>query len=144
MGFLDKNVTPAKTYISTQWAWNLPVYFLISSPISLLSICPHLPAPFSGLGLLPVQRVIRTFLAKRLLRLVQPFPRSCMDKQNRMHTKMHTKYERRSASLAIAGFANIVPRVRIPLPPPNISNLTLKNMHTNAYNSFECIPNAYK
>ena len=41
MGFLDKNVTPAKTYISTQWAWNLPVYFLISSPISLLSICPH-------------------------------------------------------------------------------------------------------
>ena len=41
MGFLDKNVTPAKTYISTQWAWNLPVYFLISSPISILSICPH-------------------------------------------------------------------------------------------------------
>jgi len=41
MGFLDKNVTPAKTYISTQCAWNLPVYFLISSPISLLSICPH-------------------------------------------------------------------------------------------------------
>ena len=129
MGFLDKNVTPAKTYISTQWAWNLPVYFLISSPISLLSICPHfvckymvcphLSAPFSGLSLLPVQRVIRTFLAKRLLRLVQPFPRSCMDKQNRMHTKMHTKYERRSASLAIAGFANIVPRVRIPLPPPH-------------------------
>ena len=23
MGFLDKNVTPAKTYISTQWAWNI-------------------------------------------------------------------------------------------------------------------------
>jgi len=50
MGSLDKNVTPAKTYISTQWAWNLPVYFLISSPISLLSICPHLSAPFSGLS----------------------------------------------------------------------------------------------
>jgi len=60
MGFLDKNVTPAKTYISTQWAWNLPVYFLISSPISLLSICPqfvciqvlclHLSASISGLS----------------------------------------------------------------------------------------------
>ena len=29
MGFLEINVTPAKTYISTQWVWNLPVYFLI-------------------------------------------------------------------------------------------------------------------
>jgi len=71
-----------------------------------------------GNNLLPVQRVIRTFLEKRLLRLVQPFPRSCMDKQNQMHTKMHTNWERHSASLANAGFANIVPRVRIPLPPP--------------------------
>ena len=77
-----------------------------------------------AISLLPVQRVIRTFLAKRLLRLVQPFPRSCMDKQNRMHTKMHTKYERRSASLAIAGFANIVPRVRIPPSPPHLYFIT--------------------
>ena len=36
MGLLDKNVTLAKTYIPTQLAWNIPVYFLISSPISLL------------------------------------------------------------------------------------------------------------
>ena len=72
----------------------------------------------SSISLLPVQRVIRTFLEKRLLRLMQPFPRSCMNKQNRMQTKMHTKYDRRSASLANAGFANIVPRVRIPLSPP--------------------------
>ena len=72
-----------------------------------------------GNNLLPVQLDIRTFLERKLLRLVQPFPRSCMDKQNRMHTKMHTKYERRSASLANAGFAKIVPRVRIPLPPPH-------------------------
>ncbi len=52
MGFLDKNVTPAKTYISTQCAWNLPVYFLISSPISLLSICPHFVRTIFGVKLL--------------------------------------------------------------------------------------------
>ncbi|SVB79228.1 uncharacterized protein METZ01_LOCUS232082 [marine metagenome] len=61
-----------------------------------------------------------------------------------MHTKMHTKYERRSASLAIAGFADLVPRVRIPGVSYNISDLALKTMHTNAYEWFECIRDAYK
>ena len=84
-----------------------------------------------GNNLLPVQRVIRTFLEKRLLRLVQPFPRSCMDKQNQMHTKMHTNWERHSASLANAGFANIVPRVRIPLPPPHPLFHPILNSPTN-------------
>jgi len=57
---------------------------------------------------------------------------------------MHTNWERHSASLAIAGFANIVPRVRIPGVLYNISDLALKTMHTNAYEWFECIRDAYK
>ena len=57
---------------------------------------------------------------------------------------MHTNWERRSASLANAGFANIVPRVRIPGVLYNISDLALKTMHTNAYEWFECIRDAYK
>ena len=57
---------------------------------------------------------------------------------------MHTNWERHSASLAIAGFANIVPGVRIPGVLYNISDLALKTMHTNAYEWFECIRDAYK
>ena len=42
---------------------------------------------------------------------------------------MHTKYERRSASLAIAGFADLVPRVRIPLSPPDLDFITSQKIH---------------
>ena len=52
-------------------------------------------------NLLPVQSVIRTFLAKKLWRLVKPYPKSYMVK---MQTKMHTNGELFSQTLAITGF----------------------------------------
>ena len=57
---------------------------------------------------------------------------------------MHTKFDYHFASLAIAGFADPDPRVRIPGVLYNFSDLALKTMHTNAYEWFECIRDAYK
>ena len=66
----------------------------------------------------PVRIDIRTFLEKKLLRLEQTYPRNCMDKSIRMHTKMHTNWERRSAIPLIAGFTWCEKGDSNPISPP--------------------------
>ena len=61
-----------------------------------------------------------------------------------MHTIMQTNGEPCSPTHAIAGFVKEGFRVRVPPLAHDISDLTPKNMHTNAYNSLECIRNPYK
>jgi hypothetical protein len=51
----------------------------------------------------PVRRDIRTLVVKKLLRLGPPYPRSCMDKPIRMHTKMHTNEGRAPRALQLQG-----------------------------------------
>jgi len=53
--------------------------------------------------MLPVQRVIRTFLEKRLLRLVQPFPKGCMDKLILNADKNADKWGRAPQALQLQG-----------------------------------------
>jgi len=71
---------------------------------------------------------------------------------NRMHTKMHTNglcnFMYISQVVGITGMAGVAQLVElwivIPMPLSNISDLTPKTMHTNAYEWLECIRNAYK
>ena len=50
-----------------------------------------------------------------------------------MQTKMQTNGESYSPNLAIAGFVKEGFRVRVPTLAYNISDLSPKTMHTNAY-----------
>ena len=71
---------------------------------------------------------------------------------NRMHTKMHTNgfppkwgIPQTVGVTGMAGVAQLVELwIVIPMPPSNISDLTPKSMHTNAYKWLECIRDAYK
>ena len=83
-------------------------------------------------------------MERKLLRLGPPYPRSCMDKLIRMHTKMHTNGEPCSPSLAIAGFVKEWFRVWVPLLAPNISDLAPKTVRTNADKWLICVQSAYK
>ena len=86
---------------------------------------------------LPVQRVIRTFLEKRLLRLGPPFPRSCMDKLILNADKNADKWRPCSPTHAIAGFVKEEFRVRVSLLAHNIIYLAPKTMHTNGSNAYD-------
>ena len=93
---------------------------------------------------MPVQSVIRTLVRKRLWRLGLLYPRSCMDKLIRMHTKMHTNGEPCSPSLAIVGFVKEGFRVRDPLLAPNIDDLAPKMLWTISDKPYSCRQNADK
>ena len=75
-----------------------------------------------------------------------------MEMGNRMHTKMHTNGFTPKGGIpqvvGITGMAGVAQLVElwivIPMPPSNISDLTPKSMHKNAYKWLECIRDAYK
>jgi len=75
-----------------------------------------------------------------------------MEMGNRMHTKMHTNglfnILNNLQVIGITGMAGVAQLVElwivIPMLPSDISDLSPKSMHTNAYKWLECIRDAYK
>ena len=71
---------------------------------------------------------------------------------NRMQSKKQTNgifnYMNIPQTIVITGMAGVAQLVElwivIPMPPSDISDLSPKTMHTNAYEWSECIRDAYK
>ena len=65
-----------------------------------------------------------------------------------MHTNGLFNFMYISQIVGVTGMAGVAQLVElwivIPMPPSNISDLSPKTMHTNAYEALECIRDAYK
>ena len=65
-----------------------------------------------------------------------------------MHTNGLFNFMYISQIVGVTGMAGVAQLVElwivIPMPPSNISDLSPKTMHTNAYKWLECIRDAYK